>query len=190
MDGEEGEPVGGRRVDPLQSALDPRPGLVEVRHRSRAQLLTDALGDLAQTRSALNLRRCQGPRGQRSAEAVGEHLPSWARRGHAGRRRGGPQGPAPPARTGQETTPRRGKGQRRRSARCSTTSRRIGGRSNIWRVSVCTTSAAMRLAPQPPQVDGAWTTTSSATATGARCVPGAPGCFPGLRPERTRRDLG
>ena len=79
---------------------------------------------------------------------------------------------------------------RRRSARCSVTtggspaSRRPGGTRRPpprhHRVRPHTTSRS----------SGVWCTTSSGSATWARCVPGSPGCFPGLLPaaRRSARD--
>jgi hypothetical protein len=73
--------------------------------------------------------------------------------------------------------------QRRRSARCSTTPKRSGGRSNTWRASTPVTGADTRSAPHPPQRPGVCQTTASGSATRARCAPGVPGCLPGRRPS-------
>jgi hypothetical protein len=72
----------------------------------------------------------------------------------------------------------------RRSARCSHTRNRTSGRSNTCRASTPATGANVRSPPQPSQVTGRWTTTSSGSATWARYAPGAPGCLPAARPPR------
>jgi hypothetical protein len=72
-------------------------------------------------------------------------------------------------------------GQQRRSAQCSTTPKRIGGRSNACRVSTPVTGALVSSSPQPLHRSGTCQASSSGSATWARWAPGAPCCLPGRR---------
>ena len=52
---------------------------------------------------------------------------------------------------------------------------------NLTDLLLCAATATAMSVPHPPQHCGACTTTSSGSRR-RRCAPGAPGCFPGLRP--------
>ncbi len=55
-----------------------------------------------------------------------------------------------------------------------------------WRRSQPRIPAAVRAAPQPAQCAGSISTVWSGSSLRLREIPGAPGCVPGLRPERVR----
>ncbi len=72
----------------------------------------------------------------------------------------------------------------------ASTTRTFGsGRSNTCRQAAPTTGASSRPSPHPRHAGGTCSTTSSGSATCARCRPAAPGCLSGRRPD-TRRTGG
>jgi hypothetical protein len=79
--------------------------------------------------------------------------------------------------------------QARRSSRCSVT-RTLTGTSRTCRTIIPAGVASPKPAPQPAQVLGPCSITSSGSATRPSPETGPPGCIPGRRPDPPRRGRG
>src|SRR5512135_1605642 len=193
--GVEGQPIGGRRVYPGQPAVDPQPGLVEVRHRG--------IGEQSTTRSVNGASRSPaaatqtliepGETGAASRSLITAAARSSGRWCAATRYVATARTPGPYC-TGAWTPPgtpspgpaivTRPQAHARCSRRCSTQRSASSGTSATCRFSVDTTGASRTLRPQPPHRSGTYVITSCGSSTWRSVAPGDPGWPPGLRPDR------
>ena len=72
--GEQAEPIGGGRVQPVQPARYPDPGLIKVGHRRRRQLPAHRVDEAVQPVGALGQDRGHGAGGHLGADQVGQRL--------------------------------------------------------------------------------------------------------------------